>query len=675
MERPISPTVRRAAIVGGLLALSLALVSGARAGSLAGSLGWYDDQNEPRRCDELTAANPGLSNPDGSGEPCSYDAREDQQEGYGNLPVCQDGVDNDSDELTDCSDPDCFGSVGCGQGEWCNVESAQNAGQDGDCGGDNGDQNCQDGVDNDSDGLFDCADPDCAYALGTWSQVCEPHGDPVCPEYTCNAGNIGQDEWQCGGNCASDKCQNGNDDDGNGSVDCADESCAYQDVCQTQPENDEQKCSDGQDNDRDGSYDCSDSDCSGTSACWWAWSGWNPGNWSSSETDCGNGVDDDSDGYYDCSDSECSSDYRCSPVTNPVTTETAPWGWFDYSFCQNGGDDDYDGMYDCSDSDCQDAPACAARPCAVTEQDSDGNCQADNPYWGSSCGDGYDNDSDGSPDCSDSDCAGDEACSSGGGSGPGNFSEIMPDGYPVNWYYGNGYCVDGIDNDASGLMDCWDSACENQDPACYTFTGVGTEGWPYDSRFPNGNPRGGDVCVAVMEDCGNGQDDDCDGLVDFADEDCGGDPLCENESSGNVGGVGGCDQNAPAQCADGSDNDGDGRYDCDDEDCAWADVCQRGCDAEESCNGSDDDCDGMVDEGDVCRTACEDAEAKKLETDAYYVDRFETYIRDLRTKRIRGSVFDTLVEQLEIAYSQEPAVILAGECSPSDPAFFYPWER
>ena len=555
MERLSLPPVSRAIAAVGLLALSLALVSGARAGSLAGSLGWYDDQGEPRRCDELTAANPGLGNPDGAGEPCVYGAREDQQAGYENLPVCEDGVDNDSDELTDCADQDCFGQLRCGRAEWCAVESASFAGQAGDCGGDDGDAKCRDGEDNDSDGLFDCADPDCAFSFGTWSSVCQPHGDPVCPEHTCDAGSIGRDEGECGGSCAADRCQNGADDNGDGAVDCADPSCAYQDVCETRPESDEAKCQDGADNDRDGSYDCADPDCAGASTCWWAWSNWNPGNWAAAETDCGNGADDDGDGYYDCADSECSADYRCSPITNPVTAETAPWGWFDYGFCGNGADDDGDGATDCSDQDCQSAPACAPRPCAATEQDVDGNCAADNPYWGPSCNDRYDNDGDGAVDCNDPDCAGEAAC----GSQTVSRSEVSPDGVTVAWLYGNGYCVDGIDNDSNGLLDCWDrAACLGQDPACGVYGGLGAVGWPYDWRFPGGDPtgNGGDGLVATGY-CGDGA---CNGSESGA--------SCPSDCGARL-------SEAP-DCGDGIDNDSDGAVDCGDSECAGVGGCGSG---------------------------------------------------------------------------------------------------
>jgi hypothetical protein len=55
---------------------------------------------------------------------------------------CADGVDDDYDGLTDCADPDCA------------TESEACLG-------------CDDGIDNDGNGLADCADPDCAE-----SEVC-----------------------------------------------------------------------------------------------------------------------------------------------------------------------------------------------------------------------------------------------------------------------------------------------------------------------------------------------------------------------------------------------------------------------------------------------------------------------------------------------------------------------
>ncbi|MBU0480865.1 MAG: choice-of-anchor F family protein [Proteobacteria bacterium] len=56
--------------------------------------------------------------------------------------MCADGMDNDGDNLIDCSDPDCAGIGICGpEGKY---------------------ETCSDGYDNDGDNLVDCADPGCA---------------------------------------------------------------------------------------------------------------------------------------------------------------------------------------------------------------------------------------------------------------------------------------------------------------------------------------------------------------------------------------------------------------------------------------------------------------------------------------------------------------------------------
>jgi hypothetical protein len=60
-------------------------------------------------------------------------------------------------------------------------------------------------------------------------------------------------------------------------------------------------------------------------------------------------------------------------------------------------------------------------------------------------------------------------------------------------------------------------------------------------------------CIPVPEDCGNGLDDDCDGLVDCRDPDCAAVPACIPK---------------PVElCDDCVDNDGDGLIDYEDPDC------------------------------------------------------------------------------------------------------------
>ncbi|MGE4620315.1 MAG: hypothetical protein AAEJ04_10965, partial [Planctomycetota bacterium] len=123
--------------------------------------------------------------------------------------VCDDGGDNDADGLIDCFDPDCVGVPPCG------AEAGQ----------------CNDGVDNDADGQTDCFDVDCI-------------GDPACFE----------------GDTAT--CSDGLDNDGDGTTDCFDTDCAVIDPCGAEI------CDDGIDNDADGLTDCLDTaDCLGTPAC------------------------------------------------------------------------------------------------------------------------------------------------------------------------------------------------------------------------------------------------------------------------------------------------------------------------------------------------------------------------------------------------------------------------
>jgi hypothetical protein len=156
---------------------------------------------------------------------------------------CSDGIDNDGNGLTDCADPSCEG-LSCGTG--CGCHAGQKV-----------ELACHDGLDNDSDGLIDCADPDC---LG---KSCGP-----------------------GCACAADAgfteiiCNNGLDDDHDGLIDCADPDCAGQLCgsatltftctgfvcdCNGGAQHSEQGalCADGIDNDCNGKTDCADPSCDG----------------------------------------------------------------------------------------------------------------------------------------------------------------------------------------------------------------------------------------------------------------------------------------------------------------------------------------------------------------------------------------------------------------------------
>lgn len=130
-------------------------------------------------------------------------------------------------------------------------------------------QACGDGIDNDSDGLIDCADPDCASFAG-------------CQE------------------TPSEICDNEQDDDGDGLVDCADPDCASVAPCAAAPT---EICTNGIDDDGDNLIDCLDPDCAEHEACRFA-----------PTEDCDNGVDDDGDHAVDCDDSACQNDSFCNPT-------------------------------------------------------------------------------------------------------------------------------------------------------------------------------------------------------------------------------------------------------------------------------------------------------------------------------------------------------------------------
>jgi hypothetical protein len=83
---------------------------------------------------------------------------------------CTDGIDNDHNGLTDCADPYCAGTAACGTGGAGGAVATGGTGGTMPIGGTGGmtaaygipyETNCTDGIDNDGNGLTDCADPHC----------------------------------------------------------------------------------------------------------------------------------------------------------------------------------------------------------------------------------------------------------------------------------------------------------------------------------------------------------------------------------------------------------------------------------------------------------------------------------------------------------------------------------
>jgi FtsP/CotA-like multicopper oxidase with cupredoxin domain len=118
--------------------------------------------------------------------------------------LCTDFLDNDCDGLTDSGDPDCLGGGGdCSSisvRDDCNADLScewQGSPKNGSCVDatcsmtEDPELTCNDGIDNDCDGLFDCNDSDCS-------------GDPFCQTGSCNNNGTcdpGEDCLSCASDC------------------------------------------------------------------------------------------------------------------------------------------------------------------------------------------------------------------------------------------------------------------------------------------------------------------------------------------------------------------------------------------------------------------------------------------------------------------------------------------
>ncbi len=134
-------------------------------------------------------------------------------------------------------------------------------------------------------------------------------------------------------------------------------------------------------------------------------------------------------------------------------------------------------------------------------------------------------------------------------------------------------CGNGIDDNDDGLIDCDDPQCA-QDLECQPEVcndGIDNNG---DGLADCQDPQCADSLYCQPEDCGNGIDDNGNGLVDCKDPQCADLLKCQ-----------------PEICNDGIDNNGDGLVDCDDSQCADSLYCQP----EDCSNNKDDNGDGLID--------------------------------------------------------------------------------
>jgi Putative metal-binding motif len=338
--------------------------------------------------------------------------------------VCDDDLDEDQDGLIDCADPECQNKI-CDPGCVCQNGAPHEMPL---AGAATTPPVCGDQKDNDGDTLFDCADPDCvSYACATGCR--------------CVVGTDGA------GTRSETNCVDKADNDEDGRIDCDDADCAGQSCgvgCLCSPGFKETSCDDKGDNDRDLLVDCDDSDCAGQSCgagclC-------SPG---FKETTCNDGQDNDRDLQPDCADLDCVTQ-ACSP--SPAATMSCDEtrvcscngvvGLVE-SICTDKADQDCDGLIDCADLDCTGSSCgdgCQCQNGAVHEM----------PAF---CADTQDNDKDGLVDCADIDC--DLATCGSGCQCSGRVGHELLS-----------FCGDGVDNDKDGKIDCNDADCRNKAPSC-----------------------------------------------------------------------------------------------------------------------------------------------------------------------------------------------------------------
>ena len=216
-----------------------------------------------------------------------------------------------------------------------------------------------------------------------------------------------------GGDAGAPQCDDGEDNDGDGDVDLADDGCASAADDDESDEPRDPECSDGEDNDADGFTDFPRDPGCGSELDDDEGDDGGPG-----LPECGNGIDDDNDGRVDLADPGCVSpaDPREADPDEPAA-------------CSDLLDNDADGITDFPLD-----PGCATAG-DDTEEDRPVPPQ---------CGNGLDDDGDGSVDYPD-----DPGCA-----GVGDGDETDPPVPPA--------CADGVDNDRDGRVDYPDDrGCES----------------------------------------------------------------------------------------------------------------------------------------------------------------------------------------------------------------------
>ena len=160
--------------------------------------------------------------------------------------LCNDGIDNDFNDLADCDDPVCKEIM-----LPCNIPTSSSSGADPVL--ENTKALCTNGFDDDSNGATDCNDVKCQELI------------------ECMGSSSSEPDYED----TVDECQDGDDNDGDGDIDCEDSECQLLMICVSSSEepnpplveDDYNECRDQRDNDGDNKIDCQDEDCLAWTFC------------------------------------------------------------------------------------------------------------------------------------------------------------------------------------------------------------------------------------------------------------------------------------------------------------------------------------------------------------------------------------------------------------------------
>ena len=255
-------------------------------------------------------------------------------------------------------------------------------------------ERCDNGVDDDRDGLIDCADADC-----TGTAPCPRCGDDtIDPGEECDGTELGGASCEslgfaggtlaCGALCRFDDadcarledCENGLDDDGNGAVDCEDDACRGAPPCPycgdgilNQPE---EACDGGavEASCADFGYPLGNVSCS--TACTLDLSG------CGFPEDCQAPGDEDENGLSDCDDPACAGIFECPLCGDGILQQGESCDVGTLAGCTDFGFDA--GSTTCS-SCSVDTSGCRNVVCGDGFVDADERCDPAHPVEGADC--------------------------------------------------------------------------------------------------------------------------------------------------------------------------------------------------------------------------------------------------------------------------------------------------